>query len=1835
MALLQCCFESADYVELIQLEDEPKDQDGVSRTLSKIQEQGPKRPPRRLPEILCAMTVTLLGMMAGAAISQQLWLLLRLRTGEWCQDAPNVFTLGLDAAHLGKSSHAFYCQHLRNEPSVESGITIFGAVIWGPLTLYLTFGASYFAYWTEEEELRELERLYRERGRGESLVLSSWRIRRVAFFVFDILVAMWLRYYLDLYLDVQAMKIFWLHGDKWFFLSNFSGIVLGLLWTAVEFYKILRDDGKDAADNGLPGWQVLVVGLLIPLAGLHVTYLSILSLIMGVKHRFLFISTLAESVLESAVSAFVQTYAVVFSKLTLADKVDLYSSIALSFVSIGYAFSALDKYDGGELMVKVPGLCRGSSAKWWGVFIFRIAEVTSRATSLALFQCVWRPWGIATVMFADTVLVVTMAAIFQCARGQTYGRGGGLLIRDNLVYALPSSICLMTPMLEKDSPMTLPPEIYYSVRVLELGGMAALMGWKLDWDIDAARELYTDDALIIASFVLSTAVMLLMCIVLRQFIAVRTLLEAPADMWHMRPFTVTQQVLRNRILGVETGSKSRAWQSEQRRIMAKIQRAPHRASRLIQSDLADDMPKEMTQAEWDARFLGAKVSYHLEQALRSLATTFADRQVDKVQTKHSNKSATSLSRRNDNALANASPVDNANPSAAPGNRLASRQGNSLRTGCLIHLRCTGGGLTASDDGPVVMRWAGDTSDQKFVVEAADAAEGFGLLSSSALGEPIMSGGFVRLRALRDGAILRLTAKNQEAKALPDEERAQPLDSWGLEAKIEARVGVIEPESLFSLMLWREQEYRSARRFALSVKPLNKGCLEVRSFMMSGDSGDGSADFVDSGWRIASINGQVATPEMVEEILAQARQDMEDETLSEDTKETPRLTRGSTANPSVMEPARSASVARSGSVVSAKSHTKGEKIRVCFEKAYGTDMAIGIGDRVVLRVAAVPAVGAAADAAVGYSLEIGHGPSGLEAGSGTRVLSVSTEGDPLPLTVEPAEIGSRDDPPLYSWAAEEIRRRAEADLLRASLAEKCRVAIVVGYNSRANRLRGTGMLACTRDLHLRMLRLFTSLVRGYREIEVDFDGCDEVLEELRFCTGRGNNAQPLVVEAVDAEDGAAAAAGVQPGDEIVEVEVDRNGNRDSLLRSTKEIREVLGQARQITSGDAGAKPRGLQPPSAVVLGSSPRTTPAVSPPLSLLFRSPIRTPVDSGVQKVLVAEAGLVAQLLPSWEEIARPEDHGGEAPSCRAAAAARLLRHDEFFRLKCSLVTSLLQQGWELKYAGFADSAMRIHTYMDALTRDALRARFPGTDDATKQVREGLLSEQLDMLTASWAAVPRAVKEQQPEQLRKLFRYDVELVAMHDAVDAAYKAWTDRTRDNTAIVEMPGALQRFVERVRPPYAIEALSSAWILRAWFGPEFQREYEAVQRIINHFTEIYENAEQYWIRKLEGAASHMERTQEQLERALEAADMRVALIPSANAGEELKRIQTLLAPDKLVLKEDLHLGAGEDKQLIPAGLKLVRRGQVFERFKSLVENAELHRRLTELAPADGSDLRLLFGGDDYNQARTEAAEAIGELGAIIRVVKNAAAAFPDVALQCQELLDKHHKGELRAVTQENKRRIQIQEKEAEEMVRTANIRLMLAENQKKAAEEKLREAEEERVMAELAKVDVQKRADQWWDNLQVMGKEKEALESEKTQLESEKMQWTQVQSLMELEKSELQADIEKAKEERRKLEQAAEKWQGTLQRVKAQAEEKEAHLKEIQAILQKQQEEAAKQPESGPASSAEEPMNFTVTQLMSVLSKAFQGDAVPAAAPASETAASTFGLLRGYSQLPTTGV
>eukprot|EP00439_Symbiodinium_sp_Y106_P017611 s4358_g2.t1 len=417
----------------------------------------------------------------------------------------------------------------------------------------------------------------------------------------------------------------------------------------------------------------------------------------------------------------------------------------------------------------------------------------------------------------------------------------------------------------------------------------------------------------------------------------------------------------------------------------------------------------MTSAEWDARFLSAK-----EQSLRSLAMTFAETQKDQhkgslMNRRHSRKKV------DDQGLGNA---------AASATRLPSR-GNPLRTGDLVHLRGTGGGLTVTDEGYVVMRWAGDTADQKFVVEAAEDVERFGFSSAlgaqcaqatfdkvpgvtrtvvgytggrnprptydsvcagdghteairveydpdkvsydklldvfykgcgaESSGKPqyksaiwadrrrggqgsgevgptphpraaaldqrggvppevlqeerlqrairnatifrarhVPSGGLVRLRALRDASLIRIQAPDRPHKADEEEPR---IESWNLVTAPE-RGGQADPDTLFSLMLWREEEYRSARRFALSVRPLNKGCLEVRSFQPSFGDADVPSDFVEDGWRIAAINGRPAT----------AEDELDDELISEDPA-TPHGVGATRSQRSQMMAARANSIAR--------------------------------------------------------------------------------------------------------------------------------------------------------------------------------------------------------------------------------------------------------------------------------------------------------------------------------------------------------------------------------------------------------------------------------------------------------------------------------------------------------------------------------------------------------------------------------------------------------------------------------------------------------------------------------------------------------------------------------------------------------------------------------------------------------------------------------------------------------------------------------------------------------------------------------------------------------------
>ncbi|CAE7421508.1 unnamed protein product [Symbiodinium natans] len=283
--------------------------------------------------------------------------------------------------------------------------------------LRLAYGQAYFKDWTDEESMSELKKLYSQRSAGGLFVLRCWRVRVAALFCFQVVVMMWLRYTVDLLMDVQAMTIFLQHAEHAFFLLNLAGVFLGLIWTAYEFYMVIAG-GSTVGGSKIPRSEIFFAGLTLPVLGQHVTYLAMLSLFRGEVHPFLFVSTLSEAILESSFSSYIQTYAVVFTdEMTWAQKSQLYFSIFMSFVSIGYAFSTIDMFKNGRMLVKIPGFCKGFDARFFTVFFFRVAEITSRATSLALFQAITRPYGMFVLIAADALIMASLTILFQCQVG--------------------------------------------------------------------------------------------------------------------------------------------------------------------------------------------------------------------------------------------------------------------------------------------------------------------------------------------------------------------------------------------------------------------------------------------------------------------------------------------------------------------------------------------------------------------------------------------------------------------------------------------------------------------------------------------------------------------------------------------------------------------------------------------------------------------------------------------------------------------------------------------------------------------------------------------------------------------------------------------------------------------------------------------------------------------------------------------------------------------------------------------------------------------------------------------------------------------------------------------------------------------------------------------------------------------------------------------------------------------------------------------------------------------------------------------------------------------------
>ena len=114
---------------------------------------------------------------------------------------------------------------------------------------------------------------------------------------------------------------------------------------------------------------------------------------------------------------------------------------------------------------------------------FRLCEIATRVTSLALFQRACRPYGGITVVFLDFLVMAVLTRI----------HGG------NLAFAIPSVFSFMNPMLERSNAVTLPCRLYFTVRLAELATIAGVAVW---WRGKAIVSLYDDDhEIVMASIV--------------------------------------------------------------------------------------------------------------------------------------------------------------------------------------------------------------------------------------------------------------------------------------------------------------------------------------------------------------------------------------------------------------------------------------------------------------------------------------------------------------------------------------------------------------------------------------------------------------------------------------------------------------------------------------------------------------------------------------------------------------------------------------------------------------------------------------------------------------------------------------------------------------------------------------------------------------------------------------------------------------------------------------------------------------------------------------------------------------------------------------------------------------------------------------------------------------------------------------------------------------------------------------------------------------------------------------------------------------------------------------
>ncbi|CAE8694851.1 unnamed protein product, partial [Polarella glacialis] len=485
---------------------------------------------------------------------------------------------------------------------------------------------------------------------------------------------------------------------------------------------------------------------------------------------------------------------------SMAEKAQLFVSIGSSFVSIGYAFSTLDRVQGGQILAKLPGYCASCDARYFAVFSFRVAEVTSRATSLALFQAIAHPYGILYIVAADAVLITMLSMIFQYRVSSSAPSSRWSFVKQNLFFVVPSVLCcLMAPMLEKDCVLTMPPSVYYSLRVLELGAMVGVAGRQLDWDIKTVKAAFEDDGLVVAAFVASTLLMIILGLIIRLFLVVRVLLDAPGEIWTADNFNLVQHALRNRILMNHKGDAH-----EQSWIQEALRKAPNSSSGECQRlALKERAFAESPQAEWESKFLRAKVSLLLEQCVTGL----------------------------DIFLGSSGALSD-EPQAKW----------NLKTGSLVTIRSQGGTLNCEGHEITAQR-SSELADQKFVIETT---------SNPFTRQPLLSGDVVCLRSLSSGNLLGVEPVSTEGAA-----------TFGVLSKADWPAA---EASQFRTVLVHEATFTNARRFAEKVLMADKQSLDVYELRAPKLKGQKALVWKTEGWKIIAINGKVATRQDVDDIL---------------------------------------------------------------------------------------------------------------------------------------------------------------------------------------------------------------------------------------------------------------------------------------------------------------------------------------------------------------------------------------------------------------------------------------------------------------------------------------------------------------------------------------------------------------------------------------------------------------------------------------------------------------------------------------------------------------------------------------------------------------------------------------------------------------------------------------------------------------------------------------------------------------------------------------------------------------------------------------------------------